>query len=60
MILKIRICSDFFENIMPLLKFSCLLFCIRSGKDFDITSQRVAASNPLLKDAFVEVLQQSE
>ncbi|KAG6771028.1 hypothetical protein POTOM_022371 [Populus tomentosa] len=31
-----------------------------SGKDFDITSQRVAASNPLLKDAFVEVLQQSE
>jgi hypothetical protein len=45
---------------MSLLKFSCLLFCIRSGKDFDITSQRVAASNPLLKDAFVEVLQQSE
>ncbi|KAF2306037.1 hypothetical protein GH714_009899 [Hevea brasiliensis] len=31
-----------------------------SGKDFDITSQRVAASNPLLKDAFVEALQQSE
>nr|TKR84802.1 hypothetical protein D5086_0000254160 [Populus alba] len=31
-----------------------------SGKDFDITSQRVAASNPLLKEAFVEVLQQSE
>ncbi|KAJ6380609.1 hypothetical protein OIU77_029497 [Salix suchowensis] len=31
-----------------------------SGKDFDITSQRVAASNPLLKDAFVEVLQQTE
>jgi len=60
MILKIKICSDFFENIMSLLKFSCLLFCIRSGKDFDITSQRVAASNPLLKDAFVEVLQQSE
>ncbi|PKI74015.1 hypothetical protein CRG98_005632 [Punica granatum] len=25
-----------------------------SGKDFDITSQRVAASNPLLKDAFLE------
>ncbi|KAH8485952.1 hypothetical protein H0E87_027405, partial [Populus deltoides] len=25
-----------------------------SGKDFDITSQRVAASNPLLKEAFVE------
>ncbi|KAJ7946388.1 Inositol-1-monophosphatase [Quillaja saponaria] len=31
-----------------------------SGKDFDITSQRVAASNPHLKDAFVEVLKQSE
>lgn len=31
-----------------------------SGKDFDITAQRVAASNPLLKDAFVEALQQSE
>ncbi|KAG6743527.1 hypothetical protein POTOM_052226 [Populus tomentosa] len=31
-----------------------------SGKDFDITTQRVAASNPLLKEAFVEVLQQSE
>ncbi|KAI6704651.1 hypothetical protein NL676_007613 [Syzygium grande] len=31
-----------------------------SGKDFDITSQRVAASNPLIKDAFVEVLQQTE
>ncbi|KAL2473499.1 Inositol-phosphate phosphatase [Forsythia ovata] len=28
-----------------------------SGKDFDITSQRIAASNPLLKDAFVEALQ---
>ncbi|CAK9311729.1 unnamed protein product [Citrullus colocynthis] len=27
-----------------------------SGKDFDITSQRVAASNPLLRDAFVDVL----
>uniref|UniRef100_A0A2N9F1N8 Inositol-1-monophosphatase n=1 Tax=Fagus sylvatica TaxID=28930 RepID=A0A2N9F1N8_FAGSY len=27
-----------------------------SGKDFDITAQRVAASNPLLKDAFVEAL----
>ncbi|KAL0443024.1 UNVERIFIED_CONTAM: putative MO25-like protein [Sesamum latifolium] len=25
-----------------------------SGKDFDITSQRVAASNPFLKDAFIE------
>ncbi|XP_024020231.1 inositol-phosphate phosphatase [Morus notabilis] len=31
-----------------------------SGKEFDITSQRVAASNPLLKDAFVEALKQSE
>ncbi|KAK7859173.1 inositol-phosphate phosphatase [Quercus suber] len=31
-----------------------------SGKDFDITAQRVAASNPLLKDAFVEALQQPE
>ncbi|KAI3466513.1 hypothetical protein Pfo_023176 [Paulownia fortunei] len=31
-----------------------------SGKDFDITSQRIAASNPLLKDAFIEALQQSE
>ncbi|KAB5519073.1 hypothetical protein DKX38_023392 [Salix brachista] len=31
-----------------------------SGEDFDITSQRIAASNPLLKEAFVEVLQQSE
>ncbi|CAK7323269.1 unnamed protein product [Dovyalis caffra] len=31
-----------------------------SGKDFDITSQRVAASNPLLKDPFVEVLRQSK
>ncbi|KAK6133206.1 hypothetical protein DH2020_033042 [Rehmannia glutinosa] len=31
-----------------------------SGKDFDITSHRVAASNPLLKDAFVEALQYSE
>ncbi|CAN1337150.1 Inositol monophosphatase [Linum perenne] len=31
-----------------------------SGKAFDITSQRVAASNPLLKDAFVEALAQSE
>ncbi|KAA8520189.1 hypothetical protein F0562_014445 [Nyssa sinensis] len=30
-----------------------------SGKDFDITSQRVAASNPLLKDAFIEALLQS-
>ncbi|XP_047947922.1 inositol monophosphatase 3-like [Salvia hispanica] len=31
-----------------------------SGKDFDITAQRVAASNPLLKDAFVGALQLSE
>ncbi|CAK9182248.1 unnamed protein product [Ilex paraguariensis] len=31
-----------------------------SGKDFDITAQRVAASNPLLKDAFIEALRQSE
>ncbi|PON90233.1 Inositol monophosphatase [Trema orientale] len=31
-----------------------------SGGDFDITSQRVAASNPLLKDAFIEALKQSE
>ncbi|XP_075503020.1 inositol-phosphate phosphatase-like isoform X2 [Primulina tabacum] len=31
-----------------------------SGKDFDITSQRVAASNPLLKGAFIETLKQSE
>ncbi|XP_051128701.1 inositol-phosphate phosphatase isoform X2 [Andrographis paniculata] len=31
-----------------------------SGKDFDLTSQRVAASNAFLKDAFVDTLQQSE
>ncbi|CAI9760239.1 unnamed protein product [Fraxinus pennsylvanica] len=31
-----------------------------SGKDLDITSQRIAASNPLLKDAFVEALQVSK
>ncbi|XP_027085778.2 inositol monophosphatase 3-like isoform X1 [Coffea arabica] len=31
-----------------------------SGADFDITSQRIAASNPLLKDAFIEALQQSK
>ncbi|XP_054789690.1 inositol-phosphate phosphatase-like [Prosopis cineraria] len=30
-----------------------------SGKDFDLTSQRVAASNPYIKDAFVEVLCQT-
>lgn len=37
-----------------------LFFVIRSGKDFDITSQRVAASNPILKDAFLQVLRQFE
>ncbi|CAA0817987.1 Inositol-phosphate phosphatase [Striga hermonthica] len=31
-----------------------------SGKDFDITSQRVAASNSYLKDAFIEAMQQSK
>ncbi|XP_075513775.1 inositol-phosphate phosphatase-like isoform X1 [Primulina tabacum] len=31
-----------------------------SGKDFDITSQRIAASNPLLKDEFIKTLKQSE
>ncbi|XP_028110559.1 inositol-phosphate phosphatase-like isoform X3 [Camellia sinensis] len=31
-----------------------------SGKEFDIMAQRVAASNPLLKDKFVEALRQSE
>ncbi|CAA3010987.1 Inositol monophosphatase [Olea europaea subsp. europaea] len=31
-----------------------------SGKEFDITSQRIAASNPLLKEAFIQALQQSE
>ncbi|XP_010270146.1 PREDICTED: inositol-phosphate phosphatase-like [Nelumbo nucifera] len=31
-----------------------------SGKDFDITSQRVAASNPHLKDAFIEALRNAE
>ncbi|KVH96722.1 Inositol monophosphatase [Cynara cardunculus var. scolymus] len=30
-----------------------------SGNGFDITAQRIAASNPLVKDAFVEALQQS-
>ncbi|KAL6520489.1 vacuolar transporter chaperone [Orobanche hederae] len=30
-----------------------------SGKDFDITSQRVAASNTYLKDVFIEAFQQS-
>ncbi|KAK4804334.1 hypothetical protein SAY86_004151 [Trapa natans] len=36
------------------------LFYDPSGKDFDITSQRVAASNPHLKDAFLEILRQFE
>ncbi|CAI9783972.1 unnamed protein product [Fraxinus pennsylvanica] len=31
-----------------------------SGKEFDITSQRIAASNPLLKEVFIKALQQSE
>ncbi|XP_073312903.1 inositol-phosphate phosphatase-like isoform X1 [Primulina huaijiensis] len=31
-----------------------------SGKEFDLTSQRVAASNSLLKNAFVEALQHEE
>ncbi|XP_061339828.1 inositol-phosphate phosphatase-like [Gastrolobium bilobum] len=31
-----------------------------SGADFDITSQRVAASNPFLKDALVDALRQTE
>ncbi|KAL8461612.1 hypothetical protein ACS0TY_032915 [Phlomoides rotata] len=31
-----------------------------SGKNFDLTSQRIAASNPLVKDAFIEALKQSE
>ncbi|XP_020227130.1 inositol-phosphate phosphatase isoform X1 [Cajanus cajan] len=30
-----------------------------SGADFDITSQRVAASNPFLKDALLDVLRQT-
>ncbi|KAL8249087.1 hypothetical protein R6Q59_005955 [Mikania micrantha] len=30
-----------------------------SGNDFDITAQRVAASNPIVKNAFVEALQES-
>jgi len=33
--------------------------CFRSGADFDITSQRVAASNPFLKDALVDALRQT-
>ncbi|XP_057420177.1 inositol-phosphate phosphatase-like [Lotus japonicus] len=31
-----------------------------SGADFDITAQRVAASNPFLKDALVDALRQTE
>ncbi|OVA09265.1 Inositol monophosphatase [Macleaya cordata] len=31
-----------------------------SGKEFDITSQRVAASNPYVKDAFVQALKEAE
>ncbi|KAI5447071.1 vacuolar transporter chaperone [Lathyrus oleraceus] len=31
-----------------------------SGTDFDITAQRIAASNPSLKDALVDVLRQTE
>ncbi|GAA0172921.1 phosphatase [Lithospermum erythrorhizon] len=31
-----------------------------SGKDFDITAQRVAASNPLLKKVFIDALKESE
>ncbi|KAG6382646.1 hypothetical protein SASPL_157676 [Salvia splendens] len=31
-----------------------------TGKEFDITAQRVAASNGFLKDAFVDALKQSE
>ncbi|XP_052116867.1 inositol-phosphate phosphatase [Arachis duranensis] len=31
-----------------------------SGAEFDVTAQRVAASNPSLKDAFVEALRQTE
>ncbi|KAJ4704050.1 Inositol-1-monophosphatase [Melia azedarach] len=31
-----------------------------SGTDFNITAQRVAASNPFLKDAFLDALRQSE
>ncbi|XAR53856.1 L-galactose 1-phosphate phosphatase [Bertholletia excelsa] len=31
-----------------------------SGEEFDITSLRVAASNPLIKDVFIKALQQSE
>ncbi|KAH6777252.1 Inositol monophosphatase family protein [Perilla frutescens var. hirtella] len=31
-----------------------------SGKEFDITAQRIAASNGFLKDAFIDALKQSE
>ena len=38
--------------------FVCLFWgsCFRSGTEFDITATRVASSNPLLKEAFVEAL----
>lgn len=48
----------FFSFCFPCKNEVLLLF--RSGKEFDITSQRVAASNPFLKEAFIEALQQSE
>ncbi|PSR98403.1 Inositol monophosphatase [Actinidia chinensis var. chinensis] len=31
-----------------------------SGKEFDISAQRIAASNPLLKDPFIEALRESK
>ncbi|KAL9243462.1 hypothetical protein vseg_017347 [Gypsophila vaccaria] len=31
-----------------------------SGKDYDITVTRIAAANPLIKDSFVDALQQTE
>lgn len=37
-----------------------IFFCNRSGKEFDITAQRVAASNGFLKEAFIDALKQSE
>lgn len=44
-------------------KLECLIwvvlavvFCFRSGREFEITATRLAASNPLLKEAFVEAL----
>jgi inositol-phosphate phosphatase/L-galactose 1-phosphate phosphatase len=36
------------------------LFSFSSGAEFDITAQRIAASNPSLKDALVDVLRQTE